>query len=197
MKRFSHLINAISTIGLLTVVACGPIIVPMGHQLTSDQQKVVDESWQRAIVADEELGRQGWLDLMVRSFAFEYGVDRFHFTSEKQVDDRLVTMEVWFDRERPDDDAFEVTMFDAERKILRKERYSRADVEESIAAMYPQVRIQPADGIVTDEWKKEEERRVARRARVQRIFPEPKRPDWMDVSEPPADALAPINVKER
>lgn len=191
MNRLSLSLKSIAAIGLLVVAACGPIIVPMGHRLTPDQQQVVDQSWQRALAADEELGRQGWLDLMVSSFAFEYGVDRFHFTSEKQVDDRLVTMEIWFDREKPDADAFEVTVFDAERKILRKERYNRAEVEESITAMYPQG--QPADGIVTDEWKKEEARRVARRARVQKIFPEPKRSDWLDVGDPPADALAPAN----
>lgn len=190
MKRLSLSLNSIATIGLLGVAACGPIIVPMGSHLTPDQQQVVDQSWQRALAADDELGRQGWLDLMVGSFAFQYGVDRFHFTSEKEVDNRLAVMEVRFNRAQPDDDAFEITVFDGERKILRKERYNRADVEESIAAMYDTNASADAQ---SENWKRLTQDREARRHRIERIFPRPDGADPLYPGDRPADALSPVN----
>lgn len=190
MNLFLRRLKSLSVIGLLAIAACGPIIVPMGRQLTPDEQQLVDESWQRALTADDDLGRQGWLDLMVGTLAFEHGVDRFQFKSEKQVDDRLVVMEVRFDRAKPDEDAFEVTVFDGERKILRKERYNRADVEESIAVMYDTNSSLDAQ---SENWKRLVQDREARRDRIQGIFPRPEAVNPFDPVERPADAEQPAN----
>lgn len=180
---------AFGATSLLIIASCGPLQVPMGRQLDQNQQAAVDAGWQRALEFDDELGRQGWLDMMVGTLAFEHGVDRFHFKSEKEVGARLVVMEVWFDRSKPDDDAFEITVFDDERKIVRKERYTRSDVEESIAVMYQQPEtVTPPVGVGQDEWRRLREKQEERRARIKLLFP-----DANDDARP-ADAAAPSNM---
>src|SRR4051794_19573255 len=105
--RWSRHLLAFGGLCLFHSIACGPLQIPMGQRLDKTDQAAVDAGWQRAIEQNNELGRQGWLDMMVGTYAFERGVDRFHFKSEKEIEDRLVVMEVWFDRAQPDEDAFE------------------------------------------------------------------------------------------
>lgn len=188
----SRTVLAFATLGLLIIAACsGPMLFPMVDRLDELQQLEVERNWKNLVDAGADLDRQGWLDVMVSTFAFQRGVDRLEFHSEKEIDDRLVVMEVRYDRAQPQKDAFDITIFDEERKILRKESYSREDVEEVILAMYRAVGTpkSPPPGVETvDDWSQYWKRADARRERVRKLFP------ISEGNEPPADALLPQNV---
>jgi hypothetical protein len=80
--------------------------------------------------------RQTLLDTTLAFWLFEIGVDRMHMTSEKHFTHGSVLMEADCDRVNPDLDQFTITIVDERGRTLRRERYTRADVEESSNALH-------------------------------------------------------------
>jgi hypothetical protein len=105
----------VGLIALLLAAACGPLIVPMVDRLNERWQLEFEQGWKNMIAAGPDLDRQGRLDAMVATFAFQRGIDRLEFRSEKEIDDQPVVMEIRYDRSCPEHDAFDITVFDAER----------------------------------------------------------------------------------
>lgn len=130
-------------IGLLIclwlVPACGPMQTPMVPRLDDAEQQQINQSWNKALTPVDRLGRQELLDVLVVTQAYQLGVDRLHFQSEKRFSGGLVVMEVVFDRLQPELDRFVLTVFDPDRKPVRAERFSRADVEQTIADLFTPV----------------------------------------------------------
>jgi hypothetical protein len=118
---------AVSTVA---VVGCGPMgSGPMPPRLEADEQKKIDQAWEDALNPVDHLDRQATLDALVVSQAFQAGVDRLSFHSEKEFSGGVVVMEIHFDRAKPNDDRFEVTVRDQTGKELRHLVYNRSEVE--------------------------------------------------------------------
>lgn len=119
----------------VAVVGCGPMTSPLPPRLDEQGQAKVDEGWNRAFTPADKYDHAALLDVMVGTQAYQLGVDTFHLRAEKKCAGGTVVMEVNFDRARPDDDRFEVTVNDTAGKPIRRERYSRKEVEEAYAAL--------------------------------------------------------------
>lgn len=121
----------------LFVVGCGPLSQPIPERLDPENQKAVDAAWNRALTPAGQHDRQTWLDVFVTRYAHEVGVDRLSFRSEKDLTNGKAVMEVLYDRTKPDDDRFVVTVYDAAGKVLRAERFTREDVQRTYRELNP------------------------------------------------------------
>lgn len=171
-------------IALLLAAACGPMV----DRLIERQQLEFEQGWKNVIAAGPDLDRQGRLDVMVATFAVQRGIDRLEFRSEEEIDDQLVVMEIRSDRSRPEHDTSDITVFDAERRILRKESHSREDVEGANGAMYGVAPKSPRGVKTVDDWSRYWKKADTRRVRVSRPFPL-----FREEDDPPADALIPAD----
>ena len=106
------------------------------------------------------------------SQAFQAGVDRLEFRSEKKFSGGLVVMEIHFDRAKPNDDRFELTVRDPAGKELRHLVYTRTEVETAYRELndprytQPQGPNQPIDAKKREDVQK-------RLAAVEKLFPKP------------------------
>jgi hypothetical protein len=116
----------------LLASSCGPLPAPvLPDRLDNEQQKRVDEAWEKALAADPPPDSQALLDALLLSQAYQGGVDRLHFRSEKDFSGGVVVMEVEYDRRAPAKDRFEVRVIDRGRKVLRRERYNREQIDQT------------------------------------------------------------------
>src|SRR5687767_5411722 len=113
----------------LIVVGCGPVARPLPQRLSVDEQKQIDDHWNDALSPVEKHDRQTWLDVFVATQAYQVGVETLDLRSEKKWAGGRVVMEIHFDRTKPADDRFEVTVYDFVGKVLRRERYGREELE--------------------------------------------------------------------
>ena len=149
---------------LLLTVGCGPLQKPMAHRPNDAQQQEIDDAWDRALSPVDKLDRQEWLDLFVGAQAYQLGVDKLMFRSEKAFANGRVVMEVHYDRAAPKEDVFLVQVLDDQKNIVRTERYSRQDVEETYKLLV-QVPEGPADEDQTRQ-------RAERWEKITEYFPE-------------------------
>ncbi len=127
--------RVISWVGLVScaaVVGCGPMSRPIPERLKEDDQKRLDQAWDTALTPVGKHDRQTLLDVMVGTQAYQVGVDQLQFRSVKKWSGGTVVMEIHFDREKPVEDRFTITVNDLAGKPLRAERYSRDDVEQAV-----------------------------------------------------------------
>lgn len=110
-------------------------MTPMVERLDASDQQHVNDAWVSALTPPDRLDHTLLLDVLIMYRFYERGVDRLHLRSEKDVNGRQVVMEIEFDRQRPELDAFTFTYIDATGIELRRERYSRAEVYDRVAAL--------------------------------------------------------------
>ncbi|MBX9582648.1 MAG: hypothetical protein K2X87_20260 [Gemmataceae bacterium] len=146
----------------LAVAGCGPMQAPLPERLDDQTQKKVDDGWARAFTPPGRFDHQGLLDLMVLAQPYQLGVDALTFRSEKRFAGGAAVMEVRYDRARPADDLFSVTVTDPAGKVIRAERYTRAEVRAAVEAF----RTNP-----TDDGADRRADREARERRVLEVFP--------------------------
>jgi hypothetical protein len=158
----------------VTLVGCGPMgSGPMPPRLEPDEQKKIDDAWDQALTPVDHLDRQATLDTLIVSQAFQAGVDRLEFRSEKKFSGGVVVMEIHFDRARPNDDRFEVSVRDPAGKELRRLVYTRAEVEAAYRDLNDSRYTQPQGPNLppnqpVDARKREEVQK--RRAVVEQLF---------------------------
>lgn len=122
-------ISAISA-AIFAIAGCNPIgPKPMADRLSDEDQKSINESWEKVLQPPDKLDRQAFLDLLVYAQAYQVGVDHLTYRSEKVYSSGTVVMEIHFDRSRPTEDRFEVTVRDKAGKELRHLVYNRQEVE--------------------------------------------------------------------
>lgn len=123
------------TIAATVVIAasgCGPMgSGPMPPRLDDAGQKQVDASWDNALTPVDKLDRQAVLDALVLSQAYQAGVDKLAFRSEKKCAAGTVVMEIHFDRAKPEEDRLSLRVIAADGKVLRELTYNRTEVEET------------------------------------------------------------------
>ena len=110
--------------------------VVLSTRLPPEDQKGVDAAWDAALTPVEKYDRQRWLDTLVGTQAYQAGVDTLTFRSEKAFAGGKVVMEVFYDRAKPGDDRFVVTVLDRQGKQLRQEKYTRTEVEQTAKDLF-------------------------------------------------------------
>jgi len=86
------------------------------------------------------------------------GIDRLVLRSEKKLARGRVEMEISYERLKPDEDRFEVRVFDENGQLVRHERYNRADVERTERELF-----------VADDGKGDSEAKREARRRIEKI----------------------------
>ncbi|MBX9622864.1 MAG: hypothetical protein K2X82_03530 [Gemmataceae bacterium] len=170
MKRLALPGPACALALTLGLAGCGPMRAPLPDRLDDETQKKVDESWDRAFTPPGRFDHQGLLDLMVVARPYQIGVDELSFRSAKRFAGGTAVMEVRYDRAKPGDDLFAVTVTDPAGKVIRAERYTRAEVRATVEEFNQTVR-EPAE---PDEPPGVAARR-ARLKRIQDVFPPEKK----------------------
>lgn len=125
------LLSVLTALGAFSISGCGPLDRPMPARLDDEGQKEVDVAWNAALEPVGKYDRQRWLDTLVGTQAYQNGVDSLTFRSEKAFAGGRVVMEVLFDRTKPEEDRFVVTVLDKAGATIRQEKYNRADVEQT------------------------------------------------------------------
>lgn len=155
----------------LAVAGCGPMHAPLPERLDDEAQKQVDEGWARAFTPPGRFDHQALLDLMVVAQPYQLGVDALTFRSEKRFAGGTAVMEVRYDRAKPADDLFRVTVTDPAGNVIRAERYTRDEVRGTVAAFNDQARNRDANGPDPQQAALQ-----ARLKRIEEVFP-PRKPE--------------------
>ncbi len=116
----------------LLLAGCRPMTAPMVERLDDDTQAVVDYGWNNMLSPPDRLDRTLLLDAVVLVQLYQLGVDRLTLFSEKDVMDGVVTMEIIFDRQKPEEDRFSIVYLAHDATELRAEDFSREEVEDSV-----------------------------------------------------------------
>jgi hypothetical protein len=149
----------------------------MPVRLDDEGQKSVDQSWDKALDPIDRLAHQPLLDVLLSTQAYQIGVDRLTFRSEKKVAAGKVVMEIDYDRLKPDQDRFELKVYDPAGKLLRQERYRRAEVEETyqdLFVRYQELRRKVDGGQATPDEIKLHAKLKGRRDAIDALFPKDK-----------------------
>jgi hypothetical protein len=173
MRRFEFLL---AWGALLVGASCGPLRAPMATRLDDDVQKRVDEAWDKALSPVGRLDRQRLLDVLVGTEAYQRGVDKLTFRSEKRCAAGRVVMEVHFDRAAPARDRFEVLVLGPDGAELRRETYGREEVEKTYRELFVNVPRPRAGGPGAEppEAARRRAEHEARWAKILEHFPDPK-----------------------
>ena len=78
-------ILSVTALCVLALSGCGPMgSGPMPPRLDDNEQKQIDESWDKALTPVDRLDRRAVLVALVLSQAYQAGVDKLTFHSEKK-----------------------------------------------------------------------------------------------------------------
>jgi hypothetical protein len=138
------------------------MISPLTVRLDVDQQKMVDGMWNNMLTPTDRLDRELLLDVLCQSWLFQIGVDRLHLTSEKAYDRGRVVMEIDCDRANPTADQLTVTLLDDRGRTVRRERYTRPEIDERVALLQNAPTTRPATSEENEIRQSERERRLER-----------------------------------
>lgn len=139
------------------LAGCGPLSQPLPVPLDAAMQSSLDGAWESLLSPVDRASAEELLDVIVSCSAYQLGVDRFDFRSEKKLskdDASRVVMESHFDRDRPDGDRFTVTIIDRAGAIVRREEYTRTDLD-----------------LLRAPGPSDQEKWAARQARIAELFP--------------------------
>lgn len=158
---------------------CGPLQSPMPVRLDDQGQKDLDQAWDKALTPVDHFDHAAMLDAFLVSQAYQVGVDKLTFHSEKKVAAGTVVMDIQFDRST-NEDRFAVKVVDPAQKLLRQETYYREEVEKAYQDLFvrcEQLRQAEHNGTATPEQLKELAALKARVDAVAAVFPKDKKPD--------------------
>jgi hypothetical protein len=137
-------------------------------------QGSIDQSWNKALTPVDKLDHQSLLDTFLLTQAYQIGVDKLSFRSEKQYAAGTVVMEIAFDRSKPEQDRFEVKIYDQNQKLVRQETYQREEIEISYRELvleYHPLYIKGENELLTPEEKTKLVALKARHDAVEQLFP--------------------------
>jgi hypothetical protein len=146
----------------------------MAPRVDDDTQKRIDEAWENALAPVDRLDHQQLLDVMIATGAYQRGVDKLAFRSEKRFTGGTVVMEVTFDRAEPDKDRFVVTVSDKAGKQMRQDVYGREAVEKTYQELFVDAPRRREGGAQEPEPPELAARRQVAEARwavIEKLFP--------------------------
>lgn len=158
------------------LAGCGPLRTPMVPRPDDEMQQRIDDAWEAALSPVDRVDHQRFLDVFVGTGAYQYGVDKLAFRSEKRFSGGTVIMEVTFDRAEPAKDGFVVTVHDKAGKEVRRESYGRKEVEQTYQELFvngPPHQGNPAKAEPPEAMQKRAAYQ-ARWAKIEELFPKPK-----------------------
>lgn len=168
--------NRLVLFGLVTLwmTGCGPMSQPLPERLSDEAQQDIDNHWNQALTPVEKHDRETWLDVLVVTRAYQAGVDSLDFRSEKKWAGGRVVMEIHFDRAKPADDRFEITVLDHAGQVLRRERFGREEIERVVTELSE--RELPPKGVEPDtpEIAAQRANQETRKKRIEAVFPKMK-----------------------
>ena len=124
-------------------VGCGPMLLPMTPRMSDQSQRMIDSAWNNMLTPVGRVDRQTLLDTMMTYWMHQYGVDRLHLVSEKSLLHGKAIMEIDCDSGSPQTDQFTVTVLDERGRTVRRERYSRSDIEQSAEMLWDVTDLSP------------------------------------------------------
>ena len=156
---------------------CLPMQVPLPQRLDDEGQKAVNDAWERVLVPVGRHDNQALLDILVVTQAYQAGVDKLEFRSEKRFSGGTVVMTIRYDRAAPKDDRFEARVVDDAGKVLRQEQYGREQIErtnEELPHEHAPLRQKKQQGKASPDELKKLAGIEARVAVIEAVFPKPK-----------------------
>jgi hypothetical protein len=139
----------------------------MVDRLDEAAQHKVDDAWSHMLLPPDRLERTLLLDCIISAELHQFGVDRLHFVSEKEVADGRIVMEVQFDRAAPEFDEFSVTYVDRDGREARRERFAHEEVKQRIEFLY--MREDVCEDMDPQEKQQVERRNAERERRLEEI----------------------------
>lgn len=170
-----HILFCCCSLGL-AVSGCGPLQTPLPSRLNDEQQKSINESWDKSLSPVDRFNNQSLLDILMATGAYQLGVDKLEFRSEKSFSGGVVVMEVRFERLAPERDQFTVTVQDRQGKVIRQERYGREQIETTYRELFvdsEHMRRRREQGNASPEEIRKLEGYEARRTLIDLVFPKP------------------------
>lgn len=175
MSRF-HSLSLCVVVGV-ALSGCGPLPnPPLPVRVDDETQKTITASWDKALTPVDRFDGQSLLDVLLTTTAYQHGVDKLEFRSEKALSDGTVVMEMHFDRGAPDRDRFTVTVSDRLGKVLRQEQYNREQIETTASELtsgLAELRKKCSQGTATPLEQQRLAALEARLARVASVWPHP------------------------
>ena len=111
---------------------CGAVMSPFFIRLDADQQKVVDGMWNNMFTPPARLDRDLLLDVLCQYQVLQMGADRVHITAEKYLTAGKVILDADFDRANADADQMTILALDSAGHTVRRERYSRKEINDRL-----------------------------------------------------------------
>jgi hypothetical protein len=165
---------SVGALSVFLLSGCGPMgSGPMPPRLAAEEQKQVDDSWDKALTPPDRLDRQALLDALILSHAYQTGADRLSFRSEKKCAAGTAVMEIHFDRAKPNEDRFDFRVIAADGRVVRELTYNRQEVETTYKELHDpkyDPNRQPPQPLDADQARKREEVKKRVEAVVQ-LFP--------------------------
>jgi hypothetical protein len=160
---------------LVGVAGCGPLQTPLPPRPSDADQKSINESWELALAPVGRYDSQTLLDILMVTHAYQIGVDKLEFRSEKTFSSGSVVMEARYDRLAAERDRFAVTVFDKQGEVLRQESYGREQIERTYHELFQEHREllrKQQSGTATADEQRRLEALEARHSVVQHVFPD-------------------------
>lgn len=121
---------------LMASAGCGPLSQPMVVRLPPEKQAEADSAWQNMFDPPDRLDRTLLLDVLIANQYYQMGVDRLAMTSEKDIPSGRIVMAVSYDRHKPEYDAFAITYYGHGGRQMRREVFTRVDVERRMSFLF-------------------------------------------------------------
>jgi hypothetical protein len=154
----------------------GCVMPPVVGKLSPEDQAAVDAAWNRMFDPVHRLDRTALLDAVLLGnlwFPIGAGQDRATMRAEKDFAGGTVVTELRHDRAAPQNDTYTVTVFDRSRRVVRRESWYRAELENAAGGLSQlKARKAPEDGRLPP----------SQRARLME-----ENPDRRDIGPPPSD----------
>ena len=136
MLSISSCFSVSTALLALLLSGCGPMVMPMTPRMTPEDQRALDEMWNNMLTPVSRVDHQTLLDTMIAYWLYQWGVDRLRLSSDKYLSAGKVSMELDCDRANPDSDQFTVTVTDDRGRTVRRERYTRREVEDTVGVLW-------------------------------------------------------------
>jgi len=173
LPRRNPIVSAVCQLLLFVDMAagagCGPTTQPMVQRLPPESQQQVDVAWDNMLTPPSRLDRALLLDVIVCNRFHQTGVDRLVLRSEKRTRQGTVVLEVNFEKNDPARDEFVVRLVNSNGVELRRERYSRNDVETSTRLLWSGVSDVETPDMTADERADVKKRRERHEQRARQI----------------------------
>jgi hypothetical protein len=146
----------------------------MPVRLEDEDQLSINKSWEKVLLPVDRFDNQALLDILLVTNAYQIGVDKLEFRSEKKFSGGIVVMEIRYDRLLPEKDRFEVKILNSDGKLVRQETYDRKQIDQTdqdLSVDCHELRRKREEKVATPDEIKRLEAYEARFGVIESVFP--------------------------